>query len=175
MDWWESRAIPDSRRGIQQVLNYLKEETNLSLMLSAYGLSLTDHYWMQPIGKELYWKDINFFDNDFSDELGMLLTDSDKVDINSNISKFSPSSSVIGEMKKKWIIKDGIRYLMKVSANDYGQQSVNELIASRLHERLGWKNYVSYEVETTKVGEVEIPCSTIGNLSLRMSICWIFR
>lgn len=44
MDWWKSRAIPDSRRGIQQVLNYLQEETNLSLMLSAYGLSLTDHY-----------------------------------------------------------------------------------------------------------------------------------
>ena len=42
MDWWKSRAIPDSRRGIQQVLNYLQEETNLSLMLSAYGLSLSN-------------------------------------------------------------------------------------------------------------------------------------
>lgn len=41
IDWWKSRAIPDSRRGIQQVLNYLGEETNLSLMLSGYGLSLT--------------------------------------------------------------------------------------------------------------------------------------
>lgn len=133
MDWWKSRAIPDSRRGIQQVLNYLQEETNLSLMLSAYGLSLTDHYWMQPIGKMLYWKNLNFFENDFSDELGSLLTDSNKVDVDVNISKFSPSSSVIGEMKKKWIIKDGVRYLMKVNANDYGQQSVNELIASRLH------------------------------------------
>lgn len=59
-EWWESRAIPDSRKGIQKVLNYLNEETNVSLMLSAYGLSLTDHYWMQPIEKELYWSDINF-------------------------------------------------------------------------------------------------------------------
>lgn len=159
MDWWKSRAIPDSRRGIQQVLNYLQEETNLSLMLSAYGLSLTDHYWMQPIGKTLYWKDLNFFENDFSDELGSLLTDSNKVDVDVNISKFSPSSSVIGEMKKKWIIKDGIRYLMKVNANDYGQQSVNELIASRLHERLGWENYVPYEVEPARVDEIEVPCS----------------
>ncbi len=61
VNWWKSRAIPDSRRGIQQVLNYLQEKTNLSLMLSGYGLSLTDHYWMQPIGKELYWKDLNFY------------------------------------------------------------------------------------------------------------------
>ena len=159
MDWWKSRAIPDSRRGIQQVLNYLQEETNLSLMLSAYGLSLTDHYWMQPIGETLYWKDLNFFENEFSDELGSLLTDSSKIDVDVNISKFSPSSSVIGEMKKKWIIKDGVRYLMKVNANDYGQQSVNELIASRLHERLGWKNYVPYEVELARVDEIEVPCS----------------
>ena len=98
--WWASRAIPDSRRGIQQVLHYLGEETNLSLMLSAYGLSLTDHYWMQPIGEELYWKDINFYENDFSDELGDLLTDTGRIDMESNISKFSPASSVNGEMKK---------------------------------------------------------------------------
>lgn len=157
--WWESRAIPDSRRGIQQILNYLGEQTNLSLMLSAYGLSLTDHYWMQPVGRELYWNDLNFYTNDFSDELGLLLTDSDKVDIDANISKFSPSSSVTGEMKKKWVIRDGVRYLVKVNANDYGQQSVNELIASRLHERLGWKNYVPYQIEQAVVEGIQVPCS----------------
>ena len=157
--WWESRAIPDTRRGIQQVLHSVGEETSLSLMLSAYGLSLTDHYWMQPIGQSLYWKDLIFYENTFSDELGMLLTDSEKIDIDTNISKFSPSSSVNGEMKKKWVIKDGTRYLMKVNANDYGQQAVNELIASRLHEITGWKNYVSYHVETAKVEGAEMPCS----------------
>lgn len=159
IEWWESRAIPDSRRGIQQVLNYLNEKSNLSLMLSAYGLSLTDHYWMQPIGEELYWKNLNFFENSFSDELGNLLTDSEKVDIDSNISKFSPASSVNGEMKKKWVIQDGIRYLMKVNANDYGQQAVNEVIASRMHERLGWENHVSYKMDKAIVDGVEIPCS----------------
>lgn len=159
IDWWKSRAIPDSRRGIQQTLHYLGEQSNLTLMLSAYGLSLTDHYWMQPIAEEQYWKDLNFFENDFSDELGSILTDSDRVDIEGNISKFSPSSSVTGEMKKKWIIKDGIRYLMKVNANDYGQQAVNEVIATRLHERLGWKNYVSYEIEYAVIEGQNLPCS----------------
>lgn len=159
ISWWESRAIPDSRRGIQQALNFLHEESSLSLLLSGYGLSLTDHYWMQPLGKELYWSDLNFFENTFSDDLGLLLTDSEKIDVNANISKFSPSSSATGEMKKKWIIKDGIRYLMKLSVNDYAQQAVNEVIATALHERLGWKNYVKYEIETTKIEEKEIPCS----------------
>lgn len=157
--WWASRAVPDSRRGIQQVLSYLKEETNLSLMLSAYGLSLTDHYWMQPIGKELYWKDLNFYENGFSDELGNLLTDSGKIDMDADISRFSPDSSVNGEMKKKWIIEDGIRYLLKVNVNDYGQQAVNELIAGRMHERLGWKNYVPYRPGKIRVEGREYLCS----------------
>lgn len=87
------------------------------------------------------------------------MTDSDKIDVNANISKFSPSSSLNGELKKKWVIENGIRYLMKVNANDYGQQAVNELIASRLHERLEWKNYVSYRVDIAVVDGEKIPCS----------------
>lgn len=157
--WWESRAIPDTRRGIQQVLAQLREESNLSLMLSAYGLSLTDHFWLQPVGKELYWKNLNFYENDFSDELGNLLTDSAKIDFEGNVSKFSPASSVNGEMKKKWIIRNGIRYLLKVNINDYGQQAVNEKIACLLHERLGWKNYVPYTLEKIVVEGEEYPCS----------------
>lgn len=157
--WWESRAIPDTRRGIQQILHYLNENSTLSLMLSAYGLSLTDHYWLQPIDEELYWKDLNFYENDFSDELGNLLSDSEKINVDSHISKFSPSSSVNGEMKKKWIIRQGIRYLLKINTNDYGQQSVNEWIASRLHDHLGWKNHVSYQLETARINNSIIPCS----------------
>lgn len=157
--WWASRAIPDSRRGIQQVLHYLEENSSLSLMLSGYGLSLTDHYWMQPVDEDLYWNDLNFYENDFSDKLGDLLTDTQKVDIDANISKFSPSSSVNGEMKKKWVIENGTRYLMKINTGNYGQQSVNEVAACRLHERLGWGNYVSYRLETAVVDGEEVPCS----------------
>ncbi len=157
--WWESRAIPDSRRGIQQALGYLQEKTPLSLMLSGYGLSLTDHYWMQPVREELYWKDLNFYENDFSDKLGNLLTDSGRIDMDHNISRFSPASSVNGEMKKKWVVKDGIRYLLKVSVNDYGQQSVNEVIAGRMHEKLGWTHYVPYRLDKILIDGKEYPCS----------------
>lgn len=157
--WWASRAIPDSRRGIQQVLHYLGTNSSLSLMLSSYGLSLTDHYWMQPVDEELYWSGLNFYENDFSDALGDLLTDTQKVDVDTNISRFSPSSSVTGEMKKKWVIENGIRYLMKLNAGHYGQQSVNELIACRLHERLGWTGYVPYRLKTAFMDGQEIPCS----------------
>ncbi|MDO4339643.1 MAG: HipA domain-containing protein [Eubacteriales bacterium] len=157
--WWQLRAIPDTRRGIQQVLAYMGEDTCQSLMLSGYGLSLTDHYWLQPVGEELYWKDINFYENAFSDEMGNLLTDSGRIDADRHISRFSPSSSVNGEMKKKWVIRNGKRYLLKVNANDYGQQSVNEVIAGRMHELLGWDNYVTYVMDKILIGGQEVPCS----------------
>ena len=159
-EWWKLRAIPDSRKGIRQVLSRLSEATSQSLMLSSYGLSLTDHYWIQPVGQELYWKDLNFYENDFTDELGDILTDSERSRSGSDgISKLSPSVSVNGDMKKKWIIRGGGRYLLKVNPNYHSQQAVNEVIAGKLHERLGWKNYVSYEVGTIHISGRKYPCS----------------
>ena len=159
-EWWKLRAIPDSRKGIRQVLSRLSEETSQSLMLSSYGLSLTDHYWIQPVGQELYWKDLNFYENNFEDELGDILTDSERDRSDSDgISKLSPSVSVNGDMKKKWIIRKGGRYLLKVNPNYHSQQAVNEVIAGKLHERMGWKNYVSYEMGTIHISGREYPCS----------------
>lgn len=159
-EWWKLRAIPDSRKGIRQVLSRLSEATSQSLMLSSYGLSLTDHYWIQPVGQELYWKDLNFYENDFTDELGDILTDSERSRSGSNgISKLSPSASVNGDMMKKWIICGGGRYLLKVNPSYHSQQAVNEVIAGKLHERLGWKNYVSYEVGTIHISGRKYPCS----------------
>lgn len=159
-EWWKLRAIPDSRKGIRQVLSRLSEETSQSLMLSSYGLSLTDHYWIQPVGQELYWKDLNFYENNFEDELGDILTDSERDrSASDGISKLSPSVSVNGDMKKKWIIREGGRYLLKVNPNYHSQQAVNEVIAGKLHERLGWKNYVSYEMGTIHISGREYPCS----------------
>ena len=158
-EWWKARAIPESRKGIRQVLNSLNEKTSESLMLSAYGLSLTDHYWMQPVEGEYYWKDLNFYENDFSDELGRILTDSGELDLDFPVSKFSPSSSVNGDMRKKWVISDGTRYLLKVSSDHYGQQAVNEVIAGKLHELTGWKNYIPYRIKKVVIEGKNYPCS----------------
>lgn len=159
-NWWSLRAIPDSRKDLRQVLSRTGVETSQALLLRSYGLSLTDHYWVQPIDRELYWKDLNFFENDFSEELGNLLTDSEE-DVREDVEllRVSPSASVNGDMKKKWIIRDGVRSLLKVNTNHYGQQAVNEVIAGRMHERLGWKDHVPYRVEKIRIGGHDHPCS----------------
>lgn len=49
--------------------------------------------------------------------------------------------------------------MMKINANNYGQQAVNEVISNRLHERLGCKNYVPYRVERVMIDGEDIPYS----------------
>ena len=158
--WWSLRAIPDSRKGLHQVLSRTGMETSQALLLHSYGLSLADHYWLQPVDRELYWKELNFFENDFSEDLGNLLTDSKVNEEGDNgLLKASPSASVNGDMKKKWVIRDGVRCLLKVNTNYYSQQAVNEVIASRLHERLERKNHVPYSLEKIRIGGKDYPCS----------------
>ncbi len=94
--WWNMRCS-GYKKGIQQQLKLMGEDKPV-FALAAYGLSLTDHYWMQPVSKELCWKNINFLKK-FSDELGNLLTDTGKIDVEGHISSF-PASSVNGEMKE---------------------------------------------------------------------------
>lgn len=158
-EWWKNRAIPDSRKGFQQVLDYLGVKTNLSLMLDSYGLSLTDHYWLKPTGEQHTWEELNFYDHAFSEDLGNLLTGLGRLDIDGMVSKVSPSVSVNGEMQKQWVIRGQKRYLRKVSKEYYGQQAVNELIAARLHELSGWKNYVPYTIDPIVIDGREYPCS----------------
>lgn len=158
-EWWKLRAIPDTRDGIKSILRGLNERTCQSLMLSSYGLSLTDHYWMQPFDREMYWREINFFQNMFSEDLGNILTDDEKKEGDSEPDKMSPASSVGGDMKKKWFIRGGRRYLLKRGAGYYGQQAVNERIAVRLHEMTGWKKYVPYTIEEMTGGKERKVCS----------------
>src|SRR5699024_4134564 len=87
-----------------------------------------------------------------------------------------------GDMKKKWVIREGARCLLKVTSEYYGQQSVNELIAVRLHERLSWDHNVPYRIEYRKIRGTEYPCSLArclhqkrGNSFQLTSSCWIIK
>lgn len=37
------------------------------------GLSLSDQYWICPADKEITWSEVNFFENDFSPDVGNIL------------------------------------------------------------------------------------------------------
>lgn len=142
--WWQRRAVPVSQGNIRRILerigitpqNYL--EQNL-------GLSLTDHYWIKPVETEYGWQDVNLFTNDFRDAVGEMQLSGHIDDVPElPTDGFSPSSSVQGELRKKWIISDGKRFLVKGNHGGNSQESLNEVVASLIHQRQGKQPFVAY-------------------------------
>lgn len=152
--WWRRRGIPQIREGIDGTLEYLGTSNLTELQIKSFGLSLTDHYWIKPEGLSMSWEDINFFDNDFSEEIGrVMLADrlcgsSMDSDLSQNISAadyVSPDATSAGMLKKRWAIIDNRRKLIKAATPPFYQQAYNEAIASVLCEKLGIP-HVKYSV-----------------------------
>ena len=133
-EWWNGRAIPASRDGIRHALTELNVSTTQQLLDKCLGLSLSDQYWIRPKKSEIEWRDINFFDHAFSDDIGNILfgkgSSSDK------ISLMSPDNTSDGWLKKKWAILDGKRCLIKGGSGAIQQEPYNEILASRIMDRL---------------------------------------
>lgn len=58
----------------------------------------------------------------------------------------SPCNTSDGWLKKKWVIIGSKRCLVKAGSNPYMQEPINEVFGTRLHQRLGCKNYVPYNI-----------------------------
>ena len=143
--WWQRRAVPVGQGKIQRILEQMGIATPQEYLVKNLGLSLTDHYWIKPLDMELGWEDINLFTNDFRDPVGDMqfgLTPDAICDLPANA--FSPSSSTQGDLTKKWIIADGKRCLVKGNHGGNSQESLNEIVATLLHQKQGRVPYVSY-------------------------------
>ena len=153
-DWWTDRSIPASRSGIREALDILEISSTRSLLIRSFGLSLSDQYWICPDETELTWDQVNFFDHDFSDDIGNILFGERK---KTNALDFSsPDSTSDGSLKKRWKIIDGKRSLIKGGSNPFRQQPFNEVIASGIMERLGIRH---------------VPYSVIWNQDVPYSLC----
>lgn len=142
-EWWLGRSIPASRLGLRTALEQLGVQYPEQLLLRCYGLSLSDQYWMKSVKSEIEWKNINFFENDFSDDVGNILFGQP---VAQGIDLMSPCNTSDGWLKKKWKIIDSKRCLVKAGSNPYMQEPINEVFGTRLHQRLCCKNYVPYKV-----------------------------
>lgn len=148
--WWQRRAVPMGQGKIQRILEQLGIATPQEYLVKNLGLSLTDHYWIKPLDMELGWDDINLFTNDFRDPVGDMQFGIESVqELPANA--FSPSSSVQGELRKKWIIADGKRCLVKGNHGSNSQESLNEVVATLLHKKQAKQPYVTYN--TMRMGD----------------------
>ena len=135
-DWWLGRSIPASRAGLLAALQSIGISSPTLLLEKCYGLSLSDQYWINPKDSDLAWEDVNFFQNDFSKDMGKILFGHEPGG-HELISLMSPDNTSDGWLRKKWIIADGKRYLMKGGSGYFQQEPFNEVIACAIMRRLG--------------------------------------
>jgi hypothetical protein len=132
--WWTGRSIPASRMGINDALETLGIYNTELLLTKCLGLSLSDHYWVRPADSDMTWESVNFFDNEFSDDIGDVLFGTAGKSIGFNYS--SPDNTSDGNLQKRWKIIDGNRCLLKSGSAPFRQQPINEVIASIILDRL---------------------------------------
>jgi hypothetical protein len=110
-DWWLGRSIPVSRMGLSEALLFMGVTSSALLIEKCFGLSLSDQYWVRP-SEDVTWESVNFFSNEFSNDVGEILFGHEPNDP-ARVSLFSPDNTSDGWLRKKWIIADGKRFLMK--------------------------------------------------------------
>ena len=131
--WWLRRAVPISQGNIAALLQQEGIPSTQSLLVQNLGLSLSDHYWVRPQKSDLTWREVSPFSNAFSS-----LSEAASAQF------YSPDAALQGDLIKKWLIVDDTRYLLKGNRGANSQQSLNEVLASMLHEKQGFANHVQY-------------------------------
>ncbi len=152
--WWKNRAVPISQGNIRNFLHREGIPSSQIYLTRNLGLSMTDCYWIKPLESDLIWEKVNLFTNDFGSETtypGSVLQTGWPGGCETGVYGFTPASSVQGELKKKWVIEEGERYLVKGNYGSSYQQSLNEIMASRMHKALHFQHYTEYSLCNLRV------------------------
>ena len=64
-EWFKNRGIPSFRDQLDLLMHRLNVHAPSELLDKAFGLSLSDQYWLKPIDLNISYDKINFFENDF--------------------------------------------------------------------------------------------------------------
>ena len=131
-EWIEKRGLPHSRSDLVYIKRDLMARNSVELSVGSYALNLTDHYWVHKTDMDLKWKDVNFFDNPFREIINFDIAGvKDKEEI-----PVAPDLTVDGNLRKKWVIIKNERYLVKGSRYEEMQEPFNEVIASKIMDKL---------------------------------------
>ena len=138
--WLKGRSIPANRENLEQLMRELNIINAQALALNSFALSLSDQYWLKPKDKDITWESVNFFQNEFSEDIGKMLVENE---ITENPDISSPDNTADGLLRKKWIVQNGKRVLIKGGNVYTGQEPFNEVVATKIMEKLGI-NHIAY-------------------------------
>jgi hypothetical protein len=159
--WLLNRGIPAKREEIEDILKINNVMSREELIFKNLGLGLTDYYWVKPENNNSEWKNINFFENDFTQEKEDVYTGASDINFDEEDNYetlITPNNMSSGMLPKRWEKKDGICYLIKGSEQSF-QEPLNEKVASEYLDNLNIL-HVPYDI----VWHKEIPYSKCPNM-----------
>lgn len=131
-DWLEHRAIDTHRthsRLLKKVLR-LKERDDVSTALHFNAATITDNYWVRPVGSGLTWDDVRFVGNDFAD----LALEGRLADFSKPPSR-TPELTNIGSFEKCWRYEDRAWWMYKAGTQE---ERFSELFVAALCRAVGF-------------------------------------
>lgn len=138
--WLKHRVVPKHRAYIDQVLAQLgiRNGDLRGIIRFSRGLSLNDVHWVVAENDQVLWKDINLYDNPFSETLAaMAFTGGDGTVA---LGSTSPELTTNGMLAKCWRRRDGVPVLFKggtEGAANSGFEPYSEFYAAQVAEALG--------------------------------------
>jgi len=169
-DWLSDRCIPNSRDGVERLKSKYKVSDVKQIMLYMYGLSLSDHYWIDRSPFNNKWNEINLFENRYDELMGNMLFDKrlKLVKSSENYGFRNPDVTTGGSLKKCWRYneKDNKSYLLKWGSKKEYQEPFNEYFTHLLLSKIGIYN-TPYSLE--KIGNEYVSvCPCIADIKKEM-------
>ena len=158
--WWEGRAVPASRKMMQEVLKQAGCTNTKMYLAKNLALSMTDSYWIRPLDMDVKYEDVKLSNlNPFSDN---------KVPYH-NATSYDANASLGGQMEKYWDIGTKPPVLIKESYKYFRQQAINESFATYLHDlQETIIPYVPYVTGYTEDNGLYCKCDAFTNDSVEL-------
>ncbi len=140
--WLETRAI-DSHRANSRLLKKalrLAEKDDVSTVAHVNAATITDNYWIRPIGSDLTYNDVKFSDDYFSNLALKGNYDSFNKAATSKKSR-TPELTNVGSFEKCWKLRDNKWWMYKKATHN---EMFSEVFVYELGKELGF-NMAIYE------------------------------
>ena len=147
--WWERRQVPKDRLNLKNIVGSLYNPGTNQLLANSFGLNLSDQYWLKPDTCEVNWEDVNFFENDFTKDLGEIYLD--RADcLQYKGQAIGPDVATNGTRIKAWK-KIGEDLCLLKKSGTFLQEAYNEVAGTKLCQSLGVPS-VQYRVLVDETG-----------------------
>lgn len=148
--WWAMRAVPASRTLMRHVMRDAGILTPEEYLEKNLALSITDTYWVCPQDTDLTYEDVRFTNLSQHGALQVPYH---------NASSYDRNASLGGKMEKYWDLSGEVPVLVKESYHYFGQQAINEVFATRIHQMQGTSvPFAEYSASRTHDGILVSRC-----------------